>query len=211
MNQNKTKKFYIVEVKGLSFGKITRKTDNYSEALKLYKEIKNMLKICQCEIELTKVIVQNDNTMSSSSIYKKSIGNEYCIENKLLELRNIVEEIKEMKKMYNIYRSESDKFLSAVYHVIEHSNSEELTESEMKYIFRSMENKCTIRRASKKQIEYISSIEANLKEILININKALELYYNKTQNANSDKAKKKSEEKLIEYKEILKLQNISNQ
>ena len=207
----KTKKIYIIEVNGLSYGKIIRKTENYTEALKLYREIKDILKISQCEVKLSKAIIENEkDVISSSIIHKKIIGSEYNLENKLLELKNIIDEIMTMKKMYTVSHSESDKFLSAVYHIIEHSNSEELTEKEMRYIFRNMENKCAIRRASKDQIDYITLIEPNLNQILRNTNKAIELYKNKEYNSNTEKAKKKSEEKLIEYKEILQLQNISN-
>lgn len=202
-------KFYNVEVEGLPYGSITRKAIDYSDALQLYREVKNTLKILRCEVKLNKYIVDENDVITCTTVHKKTVGQEYDIKNKLNQIKTVLSEIEAMKKLYTSTHSESDKFLSAVYHTIETVNAEDLTEQEMRNIFRKMESKCTLRRASKDQIDYLQVLQPNLNQISANVNKALETYKLKEYNSKTQKAKQNAENKAMEYKELIGLDIVS--
>lgn len=201
-------KFYIIEVEGLPYGSITRKATDYSDALKIYREVKKTLNILKCEVKLNKYTVNEYDEIVCTTVHRKLIGQEYDIKHKLNQIKEILTEIDTMKKIYTSTHSESDKFLSAVYHTIETVNAEDLTEQEMRTIFRKMENKCTLRRASKDQIDYLQVLQPNLNQISANVNKALEVYKTKEYNSKTQKAKQNSENKTMQYRELIGLEAI---
>lgn len=199
------KKTYYIYIEGMQYGSMTRKTDNYSEALKLYREMKTKFNIFKCNVVLDKHVEYTDGVIDITTVYKKAIGQKYDLQSRFKEILEIANEIDKMKRMYIATSTDADKYVSAFTHTIEEMNTEEISDSQMREMFRGVEEKSALRRISKVQIDYIQNIGQNISSIRSNANKCLETCKKLEYLNNTDKAKQNSKAKSEEYKKILGL------
>lgn len=178
------KKYYSVHIEGLPYGSLIRETEDYSEALMLYRDIKKKFDFFKCRIVLQKHIIGKDNEEEVATIYSKVVGDDYEITKHLNDILEILNKLDRMKRMYLSTNSECDKYISAFNHSLENINAERLSEDQMRDLFRNVEEKGALRRISKSQVEHLTNLNSNLAQIRANVNKALESYkkieYNRT-------------------------------
>ena len=194
------KKYYSIHIEGLPYGSLIRETDNYYEALDIYRNIKKLFYLFSCKVVLQKHIVNNDDTEEVTNIFVKQIGEEFDIKGHLKNIMNSLDQLDKMKRMYISTNSECDKYLSAFNHSLENINAERLNEDQMRNIFRNLEEKGALRRISKSQIDHLSSLQNNLSSIRSNANKALETFNKIEYNRKSQKA---VENRILKDKEYL--------
>ena len=198
-------KNYIIYIEGMQYGSVTRKTKDYSEALSIYRDMKQKFNIFKCHIVLDKQIIYSDGTNTITNIYKKSIGEDYDIQSKFKQILDIIHEIDNMRKMYMNTNSDADKYLSAFTHIIEESNIEDLSNTEIREMFKGVEEKASLRRISKMQVDYIQNIHYNINSIRHNAYKCIESCKKLDYLNNTEKAKQNSKIKSEEYKRTLGL------
>lgn len=198
-------RFYTIYIEGMQYGSMTRKTDNYSEALRIYREMKNKFNIFKCYVVLDKHIEYVNGTKETSNVYRKAIGQKYDLQTRFKEIVGIIDEIDKMRKLYANTSSEADKYVSAFTHTIEETNTEDLSDSQMREMLRGVEEKAALRRISKVQIDYIQNITQNIGSIRSNANKCIDTCKKLEYLNNTDKAKQNSKAKSEEYKKILGL------
>lgn len=178
------KKYYSVHIEGLPYGSLIRETEDYSEALMLYRDIKKKFDFFKCRIVLQKHIISKDNEEEVVTVYSKVVGDDYEITKHLNDILEILNKLDRMKRMYLSTNSECDKYISAFNHSLENINAERLSENQMRDLFRNVEEKGALRRISKSQVEHLTNLNSNLAQIRANVNKALESYkkieYNRT-------------------------------
>lgn len=199
------KKYYCIYIEGMQYGSVTRKTEDYSEALSIYREMKQKFNIFKCYIVLDKCVVYTNGAIITSNIYKKAIGQDYDIQSKFKQILDIISEIDGMKRMYMHTNSDADKYLSAFTHIIEESNVEDLSNKEIREMFRGVEEKASLRRISKMQVDYIQNIMHNINSIRNNAHKCVESCKKLDYLNNTEKAKQNSKIKSEEYKRTLGL------
>ena len=107
--------------------------------------------------------------------------------------------------MYMHTNSDADKYLSAFTHIIEESNVEDLSNKEIREMFRGVEEKASLRRISKMQVDYIQNIMHNINSIRNNAHKCVESCKKLDYLNNTEKAKQNSKIKSEEYKRTLGL------
>lgn len=181
------RKYYSIHIEGLPYGSLVRETDNYSEALDIYRNIKSLFYFFDCKIVLQKHIVIDD-CEQTTDIFVKQVGEDFSIEKHLKNILNSLDQLDKMKKMYTSTHSECDKYFSAFNHSLENINAERLSETQMRNIFRNIEEKGALRRISKSQIEHLINLQGNLSSIRSNTNKALDNYKKTEHNRKSQKA-----------------------
>lgn len=193
------KKYYSIHIEGLPYGSLIRETDNYSEALDIYRNIKSLFYFFDCKIILQKHIVEN-GIEETKDIFIKQVGENFSIEKHLKNILDSLDQLDKMKKTYISTNSECDKYISAFNHSLENINAERLTETQMRNIFRNIEEKGALRRISKSQIDHLTNLQSNLSSIRSNVNKALENYKKAEYHRNSQKA---IENRILKDKEYL--------
>lgn len=193
------KKFYSIHVEGLPYGSLIREADTYSEALETYRHIKSLFYFFDCKIILQKHVVIDDNE-EVTDVFVKQVGEEYSVKKHLNNILNSLDQLDKMKKTYTSTHSECDKYISAFNHSLENINAERLTEEQMRYIFRNIEEKGALRRVAKSQIEHLINLQGNLNSIRSNTNKALENYKKTEYNRKTQKA---IENRILKDKEYL--------
>lgn len=193
-------KYYTIRIEGLPYGSLIRETTNYSEALDMYREIKNEFNFFNCRVILEKHIIKENNCEETICIYSKKIGEDFEIEKHLNDIITTLDKLDKMKRMYLMTNSECDKYISAFQHSLEHINAEKLSETQMRSLFRNVEEKGALRRISKSQIDHLTTLSGNLSQIRSNVRKALEAYKKVEYNRNSQKA---IENRMIKDKEYL--------
>lgn len=196
-------KYYCIYIEGMQYGSLTRKTKNYSEALEIYRDMKKKFNIFKCRIVLDKCCVYSNGKTITTNIYKKPIGENYDIQSKFQQILNIIDELDTMKRMYMNTNSDADKYLSAFTHIIEESNTEELSNMQIRSMFRGVEEKASLRRISKMQVDYIQNITHNINSIKSNASKCVESCKKLDYLNNTEKAKLNSRIKSEEYKRTL--------
>lgn len=199
INEQKEKKYYSIHIEGLPYGSLIRETDNYSEALDIYRNIKSLFYFFECKIILQKHIIK-DNKEEVKDVFIKQVGEDFSIEKHLKNILNSLDQLDKMKRTYTSTNSECDKYISAFNHSLENINAERLTESQMRNIFRNVEEKGALRRISKSQIEHLINLQSNLNSIRSNTNKALDIYKKTEHNRKSQKA---IENRILKDKEYL--------
>lgn len=208
-NNLKAEKYYTIAIKGMHYGTLVRKTKDYSEALKIFRELKQAFYLFNCNIVLSKHVIEKledgEEQELTTVIYNSPIGNNFNIKLQLENILTIIDSLDNMKKIYTNTYSESDKYVSAVRHVLEETNTEDLSDETIREIIRGMEEKGALRRISKKQLDYINALVQNLSSIRSNVNKAIETCKKMDYHNNTEKAKQNSEAKSHEYREILGL------
>lgn len=192
------KKYYSVHIEGMPYGSLIRETEDYSEALNLYRQIKRIFNIYECEIVLQKHVTIGDKT-EVTVIYSKQIGKEFGIEKHLHDIINSLNKLDKMKKLYTSTNSDCDKFLSAFSHSLEHINAEKLSEEQMRELFRNVEEKGALRRISKSQMDHLMNLQTNLNSMRSNANKALDTYKKTEFNRRTQKAVENKVAKDNEY------------
>ena len=198
-------KNYIIYIQGMQYGSVTRRTKDYSEALSIYRDMKSKFNIFKCHIVLDKQVIYKNGETVTTNIYSKSIGENYDIQAKFKEILKIIHEIDNMKKMYLNTNSDADKYLSAFTHIIEESNIEDLSDNEIREMFKGVEEKASLRRISKMQVDYIQNIHYNINSIRHNAYKCIESCRKLDYLNNTTKAKENSKVKSKEYKKTLGL------
>lgn len=196
---SEVKKYYSVHIEGLPYGSLIRETDSYSEAVNIYRNIKNMFYFFNCQVILQKHVV-TDGKEEVKDIFVKQVGDNFNIEKHLMNILNSLDQLDKMRKTYTSTNSECDKYISAFNHSLENINAERLTESQMRNIFRNVEEKGALRRISKSQIEHLINLQSNLNSIRSNTNKALDIYKKTEHNRKSQKA---IENRILKDKEYL--------
>lgn len=196
---SEVKKYYSVHIEGLPYGSLIRETDSYSEAVNIYRNIKNMFYFFNCQVILQKHVV-TDGKEEVKDIFVKQVGDNFNIEKHLMNILNSLDQLDKMRKTYTSTNSECDKYISAFNHSLENINAERLTESQMRNIFRNVEEKGALRRISKSQIEHLMNLQSNLSSIRSNTNKALDIYKKTEYNRKSQKA---IENRILKDKEYL--------
>lgn len=204
IEQVEEKKYYSIHIEGLPYGTLIRETDDYSEALNIYRQIKNSFNFYECKIVLQKHIVKGEEE-EIKNIYVKNIGEDFGIEKHLNDILNSLEQLDKMKKMYTTTHSECDKYLSAFSHSLEKINAERLSEDQMRNIFRSIEEKGALRRIAKSQVDHLTNLQHNLNSIRSNVNKALEIFKKTEYHRNTQKAIENRIAKDNEYLSIIGL------
>lgn len=192
------KKYYSVHIEGLPYGSLIRETEDYSEALNLYRQIKKIFNFYYCEIVLQKHITIGDE-IKTTDIYRKQIGEEFAIDKHLHDIINSLDKLDKMRKLYTNTNSDCDKFLSAFSHSLEHINAERLSEDQMRELFRNVEEKGALRRISKSQMDHLMNLQNNINSIRSNANKALDTYKKTEFNRRTQKAVKNKAAKDNEY------------
>lgn len=209
IKKEKPEKYYTIAIKGMHYGSLVRKTEEYAEALKIYRGLKKAFYLFNCNIVLSKHIIEKTEEGKEQEIttviYNSPIGNDFNIKLQLENILAIIDSLDNMKKIYTNTYSESDKYVSAVRHVLEETNTENLSDETIREIIRGMEEKGALRRISKKQLDYINALVQNVSSIRSNVNKALETCKKMDYHNNTEKAKQNSEAKSHEYREILGL------
>ena len=163
--EEKEEKYYSIHIEGLPYGTLIRETQDYSEALDIYRQIKNNFSFYECKIMLQKHTIKKENDKEKeeiSIIYTKNIGEDFGIEKHLNDILNSLEQLDKMRKMYTNTHSECDKYLSAFSHSLEKINAERLSEDQMRNIFRSIEEKGALRRIAKSQVDHLTNLQQNL-------------------------------------------------
>lgn len=205
MDMLKDKKFYSIYIQGIPYGTLKRKTNNFYEALEIYRTLKEKFNIFKCDVILDKHTILEDGTVIVTNVHKKTIGQHCDLENKFKQILAILDDIDNMRKLYNQISTDADRYISAFTHVVEEENTEDIPNEVMREIWRGVEEKSSLRRISKSQTDYIQNMTQNIGSIKSNTNKCLETckrlnYLNKT-----EKAKQNSKAKSEEYRKILGL------
>lgn len=183
----KEKKYYSIHIEGLPCGNLKRETEVYSEALDIYRAIKESFYLYECKVILQKhIIIEGKET--TTIIHVKQIGVDFGIKKHLQNILDSLDQLDKMKKLYTSTNSECDKYISAFNHSLETINAERLTEEQMRNLFRNIEEKGAIRRISKSQLDYLLNLQNNLGSIRANTNKALETFKKMEYNRNTQKA-----------------------
>lgn len=198
-------KHYSIYIEGMQYGTICRKTHDYSEALRIYREMKNKFNVFKCYVVLDRYTVYKNGVTSVKNVYRKAIGQKYDLQTRFNQILEIINDIDRMKRMYTNTHSEADKYLSAFTHIIEESNTEDLTDEEIRAMLRGVEETAALRRISKVQMDYIQNITQNLGSIRSNTNKCIETCKKLEYLNNTDKAKQNSKAKSEEYRRVLGL------
>lgn len=207
--RKKPERYYTIAIKGMHYGTLIRKANEYKEALKIYHELKQAFYLFNCNVVLSKHVIEIDENgvehELTTIISNPCIGNDFNIKLQLENILAILDSLDNMKKIYTNTYSESDKYVSAVRHVLEETNTEDLSNETIRQIIRGMEEKGALRRISKKQLDYINALVQNVSSIRSNVNKALETCKKMDYHNSTEKAKQNSEAKSHEYRDILGL------
>lgn len=198
-------KFYSIYIEGMQYGNLIRKTDDFSKALDIYRDFKSKFNIFKCNVVLDKHLTYEDGTSAVVNIYKKTIGQECDLEYKFNQIIDIINEIDRLKRLYNQISADADRYISAFTHVVEEENIENISDETMRQIWRGVEEKGSLRRISKSQVDYIQNMTQNIGSIKSNANKCLETCKRLNYLNNTEKAKQNSKAKSEEYRKILGL------
>ena len=183
-------KFYSIYIEGMQYGNLIRRTNDFSQALDIYRDLKSKFNIFKCNVVLDKHLIFEDGTTAIVNIYKKTIGQDCDLEYKFKQIIDIIDEIDKLKRLYNQISTDADKNIS---------------DETMRQIWRGVEEKGSLRRISKSQTDYIQNMTQNIGSIRSNANKCIETCKRLTYLNNTDKAKQNSKAKSEEYRKILGL------
>lgn len=198
-------KFYSIYIEGMQYGNLIRRTNNFSQALDIYRDLKSKFNIFKCNVVLDKHLIFEDGTTTIVNIYKKTIGQDCDLEYKFKQIIDIIDDIDKLKRLYNQISTDADRYISAFTHVVEEENTENISDETMREIWRGVEEKGSLRRISKSQTDYIQNMTQNIGSIRSNANKCIETCKRLTYLNNTDKAKQNSKAKSEEYRKILGL------
>lgn len=185
-------KYYEINVENLKYGKVKKeyKDIDYRTAVALYVDTQKRFKKVQCDIVLNEVNVNEETGKKNRKIqYKNTLGKEFSLEKKLLELQKLVEEIQIIKD-YHFSKSQSGtNDFNDVRHAIEIGAANDLTPEQCKNIFVGINDSATIRRASLLEADKIKACSNALNSIKVNVNKCLDECKKCEQRSSTTKAK----------------------
>lgn len=195
---------YEIKIEGLKYGKIRKEFDaEYKQAISAYRDIQKTFKNVPCEIILNRVNIKDTGKKERKIEYKNYLGKDYVLENKLNELLDILNSIKDIK-IYHMSKMDkgNDDFLK-IRHAIEIGAADHLSPEECKTVFNKLNDTAAIRRSSKLEYQKLKACTEALNIISTQITKCFNECARIDKNMSTEKAKANSEIADEEYVKTL--------
>lgn len=196
-------KYFLIKVDGIGWGNFERKIYDFKEALKEYENIKANLVNVPCTVTLTSIKIEDDNIIEKE-IHKKALSQELDILNILKDMQECIIRFRKACTIHTRNRN-IDKDINNIYHGLELIKLSETSGEERDKILYNLEEKLTIRRSGKNQVNRAKKVTKQINNINKTLGEAIKITINAIKHENEHPFTAECVSKYVDYYDSINL------